>query len=100
MAEHPTGWNVRVLHCLPCGCVTGVTALDALSPEGQAECVLQSLKAGYTLRLVAWDDAGQSFHCARYPHEAWQVAYERRLQAFASGAKGAAVDPHAQSRER
>ena len=84
MAENPNGWNVRWLRCLPCGCVAGVTTLDALTPERQGICVVADLRAGYTLRLVAWDDeAAQNYHCPRYPHEPWQMDYERRLEAFA-----------------
>ena len=86
MAINPNGWTHVLIASLPCGCFTGATTVQAISPESLGNAIRENLKRGLLLSFAEWDDrAAQNRHCADYPHEQWQIDYERRLEAFAKG---------------
>ncbi len=83
MSENPNGWNHRMVTAMPCGCVTQVTTVHAISPDSIGGHIQKVLRDGYVVTFVDWQDtSAQSHHCSAYPHEPWQVDYQRRLEAF------------------
>lgn len=79
MAEHPKGWNRRIVSALHCGCVESVTTYEGVDEINRITAIINRLERGYVVHLVAWDDiVSQEYRCANYPHEQWQIDYQRR----------------------